>query len=137
MWQWPSMEKIAKLPQVTTLALHQASFGTRLLLLGVRYLPDFCYVGPPCFDATTAYSGPLPQLPGMPSMRDRATSGPFKTTGTEQWPIRMCQWIAAMLLDTCTATATTANEGQELQEKEDSCPICETEGPRLKGDRRS
>ena len=27
MWQWSSMEKIAKLPRVTTLALHQASFG--------------------------------------------------------------------------------------------------------------
>ena len=50
-------------------------------------------------------------------MRDRATSGPFKTTGTEQWPIRMCQSIAAMLLDTCSATATTANEGQDLTSK--------------------
>ena len=28
MWQWPSMEKIAKLPRVTTLALHQSTFRT-------------------------------------------------------------------------------------------------------------
>ena len=47
-------------------------------------------------------------------MRDRATSGPLKTTGTEQWPIRMCQWIAAMLLDTCTPAATTATRGKPL-----------------------
>ena len=41
-----------------------------------------------------------------------------------------------MILDTCTATATTANEGQDadkLQEKEDSYPICEPEGHRLLG----
>ena len=40
MWQWPAMSKVAKLPKVTTLALHQSSFGTSypkptcLLLLG-------------------------------------------------------------------------------------------------------
>ena len=41
-----------------------------------------------------------------------------------------------MLLDTCTATATTAKEGQDtdkLQEKEDSYPICEPEGPPPRG----
>ena len=52
MWKWPAMSKVAKLPKVTTLALHRSSFGTsypkptRLLLLGARQLPDFCYVGP-------------------------------------------------------------------------------------------
>ena len=61
MWQWPAMERVAKLPQVTTLALHQSSFGTdypkptRLLLLGARHLPDFCYVGPPAYDDTGSF----------------------------------------------------------------------------------
>ena len=101
MWQWPAMDRVAKLPRVATLALHQSSFGTdypkptRLLLLGARHLPNFCYVGPPAYDNTGSYMGPLPRLHNQPSMRDRATSGPFKTTGTEQWPIRMCQWIVA------------------------------------------
>ena len=27
MWQWPAMSKVAKLSKVTTLALHQSSFG--------------------------------------------------------------------------------------------------------------
>ena len=31
MWQWPAMDKVAKLPRVTTLALHQSSFGTDYL----------------------------------------------------------------------------------------------------------
>ena len=116
MWQWPAMARVAKLPGVTTLALHQSSFGTdypkptRLLLLGARHLPNFWYVGPPTYDDNGSYVGPLPRLQYQPSMRHCATSGPFKTTGTEQWPIRMCQWIAAMLLDTCSAAATTATK---------------------------
>ena len=50
MWQWPAMERVAKLPRVSTLALHQSSFGTdypkptRLLLLGARHLPQSCYL---------------------------------------------------------------------------------------------
>ena len=56
MWQWPAMARVAKLPRVKTLALHQSSFGTdypkptRLLLLGARHLPKFCYVGSPTYD---------------------------------------------------------------------------------------
>ena len=143
MWQWPAMNKVANLPKVTTLALHQSSFGTgypkptRLLLLGVRHVPDFCYVGLPTYDDDGSYVGPLPRLHGQPSVRDRATSGPFKTTGTEQWPIRMCQWIAAMLLDTCSAPATTANDGQDADKQTGASgngyPTCKPEGHRLQG----
>ena len=97
MWQWPAMKRVLQLPGVSTLALHQSSFGTsypkptRLLLFGPRSFPSFCYLGPPRYDETGYYVGPLPRLHNQPTMRDRATSGPFKTTGTEQWPIRMCQ----------------------------------------------
>ena len=125
MWQRPSMEKIVKLLRVTTLALHQSTFGTehtkptRLLVLGVKHCQTSATL------ANLHWMLPGHTLaPGMPSMRDRATSGPFKTTGAEHWPIRMGQWIAAMLLDTCAVTATTAKEGQDadkLQEKEESC----------------
>ena len=42
-----------------------------------------------------------------------------------------------MLLDTCSATATTANDGQDADKKigdsGDSYPICEPEGHRLQG----
>ena len=81
-------------------------------------------------------------------MRDRATAGPFKTTGTEQWPIRMCQWIAATLLHSCSAAATTATEGGRAEdedtgraEDEDTpensdkgYPICQPDGHRLQGE---
>ena len=70
-------------------------------------------------------------------MRDRATAGPFKTTGTEQWPIRMCQWIAATLLHSCSAAATTATEGGRAEDEDTpensdkGYPICQPEGHRL------
>ena len=131
MWQWPAKARVAKLPGVTT--------ATRLLLLGARHLPNFCYVGPPTYNSDGSYIG-LPRLHSQPSMRHRATSGPFKTTGTEQWPIRMCQWIAAMLLDTCSAAATTANGGREaenrtdnVEDNDESYPVCKPEGHRLQG----
>ena len=47
MWQWPAMERVLQLPGVSTLALHQSSFGanypkpTRLLLFGPRLFPSF------------------------------------------------------------------------------------------------
>ena len=145
MWQWPAMERVLQLPGVSTLALHQSSFGTsypkptRLLLFGPCSFPPFCYLGPPRYDETGHYVGPLPRLHNQPSMRDRATAGPFKTTGTEQWPIRMCQWIAATLLHSCSAAATTATEGGRAEDKDTpensdkGYPICQPEGHRLQG----
>ena len=123
MWQWPAMAKLATPPNVTTLALHQSSFGTdypkptRLLLLGAHHLPDFCYVGPPTYDKDGSYTGPLPRLQHRSSMRNRATNGPFKTAGTEQWPVRMCQWIAAMLIQACSAAA------EKLKFRQSSCGV--------------
>ena len=123
MWQWPAMKGVLQLPGVSTLALHQSSFGTsypkptRLLLFGPRYFPSFCYLGPPRYDEAGYYVGPLPRLHNQPTMRDRATSGPF-TTGTGQWPIRMCQWIAATLLHSCSAAATTATEGGRAEDED-------------------
>ena len=35
---------------------------------------------------------------GMGSIRNRQAQGPFKTSGTEMWPAKMCQWIASLLL---------------------------------------
>ena len=53
MWRWPAMDRVAKLPKVTTLALHQSSFGTdypkptRLLLLGGTSFAKLLLCGPP------------------------------------------------------------------------------------------
>ena len=55
--------------------------------------------------------GLLPIAKGMGSIRARQSSGPFKTSGTEKWPAKMCQWIAAVLLATCTSPATSAAKG--------------------------
>ena len=107
MWQWPAMERVLQLPGVSTLALHQSSFGTnypkptRLLLFGPRLFPSFCYLGPPRYDETGYYVGPLPRLQNQPSMRDRATTGPFKTTGTEQWHVSVDSGYTTTFLLSC------------------------------------
>ena len=111
MWQWPAMSKVAKLPKVATLALHQRSFGTscpkptRLLLLGVRHCPDFCHVGPPTYDDEGSYMGPLPRLQGQPSMRERELpQGALKPQGQSSGRyacvsgLRLCYWILVQQL---------------------------------------
>ena len=119
-----------RLPKAdTAIAIWTAPFS-RVLLFGA-----------PQYDEKGYYVGPLPRLHNQPSMRDRATTGPFKTTGTEQWPIRMCQWIAPMLLHSCSAAATTAIEGRRaededtLENSDKGYPICQPEGHRLQGRR--
>ena len=42
------------------------------------------------------YLGLLPMAKGMGSIRNRQSQGPFKTSGTEMWPAKMCQWISSM-----------------------------------------
>ena len=87
----------------------------------------------------------LPMAKWMGSFRARQSSGPFKTSGTEKWPAKMCQWIAAMSLATCTFSATSASKGSgEVQktsaigaqlatEEEAPFPTCPAEGGRLLG----
>ena len=111
---------------------------TRVALARTTPSPHACY----CWGHITCLISATwaPRLQHQSSMRNRATNGPFKTTGTEQWPVRMCQWIAAMLIQACSAAATTATEGREaevqtvkLRDDEESYPICKPEKYRLQG----
>ena len=115
---------------------------------------------PPLFDEKGFYSGPLPMAIGMGSIRNRQAQGPFKTSGTEMWPAKMCQWIASLLLSAWASSATTASadvpdtqskEGKEAPrettaetadtfpksqlegETADTFPICQPEGDRILG----
>ena len=89
------------------MVFHQASFGTpyakptRLLLHTPLDMPDFVYEGLPRYDDSGFYSGPLPSAQGCASMLQRQAKGVFKTTGSEQWPAQMCQWLSALLLSSC------------------------------------
>ena len=68
----------------------------------------------------------------------RQAEGPSKTTGSEQWPAKMCQWLSALLLSSCSHSAKDA-VGREISAKpddemlKDSFPINEPEGPRVLG----
>ena len=156
MWQWPAFADIMAKPAWKTFALHQGNFGagypkpTRLLVFAKERftLPSFCYEGPPSFDNEGFYLGSLPIVKGMGSIRSRQSQGPFKTSGAEMCPAKMCQWISSMLLSSLASSATTASKGvpdtQSREDKEisreaaekiaDTFPICQPEGARVLGD---
>ena len=45
------------------------------------------------------------------SFGQRQAKGAFKTAGSEQWPVAMCQWLSAMLLSSCLLPAKDAVGG--------------------------
>ena len=64
---------------------------------------------------------------GMGSIRNRQAQGPFKTSGTEMWPAKMCQWIATLLLSAWASSASTASaDVPDTQSKEDKEATLET-----------
>ena len=155
MWQWSAFADISAKPDWKTFAFHQGNFWagypkpTRLLIFAKKSfrLPSFCYEGPPLFDKKGFYLGPLPMAKGMGSIRNRQAQGPFKTSGTEMWPAKMCQWIASLLLSAWASSAATASadvpDTQSKEDKEatldtaeepaDIFPICQPEGDRILG----
>ena len=110
MWQWPAMAKLATRPNVTTLALHQSSFGTdypkptRLLLLGARHLPDFCYKGPPTYDKDGSYtafaSATTPLLHERSSYNGSLQDHWYRTMARANAPVDSC-YVDTSLFSCC------------------------------------
>ena len=145
MWQWPQLADLLS-KGLRTVAFHQASFGTpyakptRLLLRTSLPMPDRVYEGAPCYDAKGYYTGPLPSARGHGAMFQRQATGAFRTSGSEQWPAKLCQWLSAMLVSTCLHAANAAvGEGDHASSVETLPPSSETfplnhpEGPRVLG----
>ena len=145
MWQWPQLADLLS-KGLRTVAFHQASFGTpyakptRLLLHTPLLLPDCVHEGMPRYDSKGCYVGPLPSAKGHGAMFQRQATGAFKTSGSEQWPAKLCQWLSAMLVSTCLHAANAAvGEGDHAQPEETLPPSSETfplkhpEGPRVLG----
>ena len=140
MWQWPQLADLLK-KGLRTVAFHQVGVPyakpTRLLLCTSLDMPDFVYEGLPSYDDQGYYKGPLPSAQGFAKMFQRQAKGAFKTTGSEQWPVAMCQWLSAMLLSSCLLPAKDAvGEGGAAapdDKLQDSFPINAPEGPRVLG----
>ena len=145
MWQWPQLADLVQ-KGLRTVAFHQASFGTpyakptRLLLHTSLPMPDCVYEGLPSYDSKGCYTGPLPSAKGHGAMFQRQAKGAFKTSGSEQWPAKLCQWLSAMLVSTCLHAANAAvGEGVHAGHEETLPPSCETfplnhaESPRVLG----
>ena len=113
MWQWPQLADLLS-KGLRTVAFHQASFGTpyakptRLLLHTSLPMPDCVHGGMPRYDSKGCYTGPLPSAKGHGAMFQRQAKGAFKTSGSEQWPAKLCQWLSAMLVSTCLHAANAA-----------------------------
>ena len=89
----------------------------RLLLHTPLDMPDFVFEGLPCYyDSSGFYTGPLPSAQGYTSMLQRQAKGAFKTTGSEQWPAKMCQWLSALLLSSCLHSANAAYSWHQSNE---------------------
>ena len=132
MWQWPQLADLLS-KGLRTVAFHQASFGTpyakptRLLLRTSLPMPDCVYEGAPCYDAKGCYTGPLPSAKDLGAMFQRQATGAFRTSGSEQWPAKLCQWLSAMLVSTCLHAANAAvGEGDHASSVETLPPSSET-----------
>ena len=102
MWQWPQLAALLQ-KGLRTVAFHQASpyaKPTRLLLHTSLPMPDCVYEDLPRYDSKGCCTGPLPSAKGHGAMFQRQAKGAFKTSGSEQWPAKLCQWLSAMLVST-------------------------------------
>ena len=60
-------------------------------------------------------------------MFQRQATGAFRTSGSEQWPAKLCQWLSAMLVSTCLHAANAAvGEGDHAGPVETLPPNSET-----------
>ena len=97
MWQWPQLADLFRKGLRTVDWYSVRKKPTRLLLRTPLEMPDCVHEGPPCYNAQGFYTGPLPSAQGYSGMLQRQATGAFKTTGSEQWPAKMCQWLSALL----------------------------------------
>ena len=144
MWQWPDFDMLLLQEDTTTAAFYQQDFGTeylkptRLLLRNFRQLPEFFVEGKPLFDEQGYYAGPLESRQATKQLIG-FSAGQFQTTGTEQWPSQMCEWMALQILQGFMArqnagqnTTVTADEG-EITQDTDVFPISKPDGRKLVG----
>ena len=139
MWQWKQFRDLTATGKIDKFAIHQSDFGvsypkpTRFVWKGTTDLPSCCRRGPPTFDTAGTYLGPLERTPG----RMQQSTGPFFTTGTEQWPPALCPWIAKHLmdaLDTLPAATACGETGASSSPGPSSpYPINSPEGPAILG----
>ena len=139
MWQWKQFRDLTATGKIDTFAIHQSDFGvkypkpTRFVWKGTTDLPSCCKKGPPTFDTAGTYLGPLGRTPGQM----QHSTGPFLTTGTEQWPPALCSWIATHLMDALETLPTTTADGEigasSSSGPSSPYPINSPEGPAVLG----
>ena len=111
MWQWPTFSRRGyALWRFTRLALAPPMLSRHASCCGHRY-PCQTVSMKECLamtqKAATLVHCPLLRVMGLCSKLRQAT-GAFRTSGSEQWPAKLCQWLSAMLVSTCLRAANAA-----------------------------
>ncbi len=118
-WQLPEVQRLWNLPQWFTVAFFQCDFGidrlkpTRLLS-NVAQLASWGSLGPPTFDDSGFYLGPLPQTcvhGGHPPLIKQSQDEPFRTTGTSIYPPAMEHALAVALFTTFVSSSSCSGAG--------------------------
>ena len=143
MWQFEKFSELLRLDNVDTAAFYQADFGTdylkptRLLLGGFSVLPEQLVAGQPCFDDQGFYVGPLAKRSAKRQLVGNVGSH-FATKGSEQWPSKMCKWIATAILEKFSAlqaTAVLADDGDlgTTSDRQEQYKVLQPDGRKLAG----
>lgn len=105
-WHFDGVVSLLEISGVQWGALAQSDFGTPYLkptrLLGrLPSLEDIVFVGPPEFDDSGMYVGPLPPGRHGATMKvGRDSSGAFRTAVTAAWPPDLCKALAKAIIGT-------------------------------------
>ena len=112
MWQW------SQLADLLQKGLRTVAFHLVLALPTLSRHASCCTHRYPCQTVSTKACHAMiqkaatlvhcPLLRVMGAMFQRQAKGAFKTSGSEQWPAKLCQWLSAMLVSTCLHAANAA-----------------------------
>ena len=104
-WQWKDFHELLQLESFWTAGIRQCDFGTsyvkptRLLFNNVMTEDTRLFRGPPVFDDTRTYIGPVPPAKGRVTLAKTQANETFRTSGTAAWPGPLCKLLATMLDD--------------------------------------
>ena len=105
-FQWPDFLPLLEQPHVKTGGIRQCDFGTpyvkptRLILRhpGTEESLPSLFPGPPCYDESGYYLGPIPRTVGKIGLAKQSRHEAFRTTTTAAWPKKLCQDLVRLTL---------------------------------------
>ena len=119
-FQWQQFEELLQADGVVTAGIRQSDFGTpyvkptRLIFRfpGTEETLPSLFLGPPSFDDSGYYTGPIPRTLGKIGLAKQSRNEAFRTTTTAAWPKKLCQELVRLTL---LSQAGSQTKRQQLQ----------------------